>query len=211
MTCFWTDLVGAAQTGCGVGLRLAVGSTALEVPTPSTLAAMVSSFETAFTGTTPSIGESPYSIYTMLLDATGGDTEFQAEWSDAVYSNVAFFDHTATGSNTAGFVTQEGRYITTYAEFLVPGSLTVSGCWYVDYDSCGSPFAGATITAVSTTGASASVDANGFIETTPPTTWGAPTGGIVDFVMRVTGTITGENGTSTIADFYLFSHYNGCV
>jgi hypothetical protein len=210
MTCFWTDLVGTTQTGCSEDtLRLAVNSTALESPSVTAVSAIASAFLATFSGTVFNVSDNPGNVSLMIDAASGGDSAAIGWSSGATYNNIATFDWTAASSLTIGFSSQAGRYITTYAEFIASGSLTVAGCWRITYNSCGSPLSVANVTTDSSAGASAAI-VGGLLEVSPPSAWGSTGSSLIDHVMRITGTILGEDGTSAAVDFYLFGSYNGC-
>lgn len=207
MSCFWTDLVGATQSGCepAVGLRLAFNTTASEGSAVAPVVDIIAAFTSAHSGspTAPhsiSAGLDSSAVYRRIVAESGlFSTSSGMQGGDVTFS--------------AGFSSQEGRYITTYAEFLAPNqTLAVVGAWAISYDSCGQTFTAATLTPYSVAGAAAVVDASGLLVVTPPTafTGGGSFGIIYDLVVRVTGTVNGENGASEAADFYIVSGYDFC-
>lgn len=216
MTCFWTDLVGTTQQ-CETapsGLVVAIGGSvafAATAASPSSIAAIVAAFDADFMGST-----SPDRVDKVAVDAFG---DFVPESANAVYNNVCpmpeRYDPVASAlplswDDAIGLADGTVRANAAFEELVASGSLSVTGAWKLAYDSCGGPYAGTTVSALTASDWSASIPSLGILRITK-TAGGVPDGGNkFSYVLRVEGTVTGENGGVVDVDVLLMDGSDYC-
>lgn len=214
MSCFWTDLVGATQSGCGSGpLRPIVSSTALMGATAPTMAEAVSFYLANADVETMRFG---FFIVGNGVGAAGDAPEARNIRGGLTFTSVS----TPTLENPfempAGFAPASGKYdvpldgfgLPVYDELVVSASLSVVSDVLVLERGCGNTVV--SVTTISGTAYTISVSSPGVLRFNVISAYTGSFGAIGVRALRVQGTITGENGTTATVDFWTTGTYDGC-
>lgn len=217
MTCFWTDLVGATQQCEDApvsGRRLRIGGEALSPDPPATALAIANVYVTDFATTEPSV-----LFRDVSVDQSG---DWLPGSAASEYQSIAVIGfESALGAPfsvqvPATTVTADDRFATPADVALVTSaSLTVVSAAIFGEWACGtSEF---NLTTYATPTASVAYVSPGVLEFSM-TDLGAGTvligtasgGFIYSGMLRVTGTVTDENGGTLAVDFWARFDYDGC-
>lgn len=214
MSCFWTDLVGATQTGCDVGpLRPIISSTALMGATAPTMSEAVSFY----------LANADVETMRFFAFSTGNEAgdAGDAQETRNITAALGFLSATATFGVPSfdvpvGFAPASGKYdvpldglgLPVYDELVVSASLSVVSDVLVLEWGCGN-----TVVSVSNlpgTAYTISVSSPGVLQFNVVSDYSGSFGAIGVRALRVQGTITGDGGTTATVDFWATGGYDGC-